>query len=532
MQVTGEVALSTGFYTMQGLETPRAQLTPWGLHGNLTLSTRSGWVIPLRLVWSSQNNRYRQPYNQVGGSARYKSWLTLHGGYRNLVFSPLTLAGHTFLGAGIELNPGLLRLGAVVGKFNRAINADYADPDRVATFRRTGYSVKVGVGNAQNYFDLILLRVADELTSIQTDSLTRTMPAENLVLGLSGRLQLHKKLYAEFDAAGSAYTRDIRMETVPTSGNPDARFRYLGALKNFFTARLSTQVYTALQTSLCYRTKRADLRLQYKRIEPDYKSMGAYYFQTDLESFTVAPTFRLFNKRLNLRSSIGGQHDNLFNQKKTRTDRLIGSVSASYSSPKDLTLDLTYSNYGITQRAGYRPLNDTARIAQNNRTVSGSVFKLWTGETVIQTVTGSATYQELQDLNPFTTDLNQNQNWNYAVSYAWQHLTANLDLTISYTYTRTNALYLSSAYYGPSVGVGKKGLKDNKLSLLLNVSYLKSREILAEFDQQGSVFSTALSIDYQLTPVHRLAINWSNALNQGSQTFHEQQGTVQYSMTF
>lgn len=527
VQLTGELALSTGFYAMRGLEADRAQTMPWGLSGYLSLTTRSGWTIPVRLIWSSQNNQYRQPYNQVGFSPRYKKWLVLHGGYRNVTFSPLTLAGHTFLGAGVELNPGLLRVGAVAGKFNRAINADYADPDRVATFGRTGYSAKLGIGNQQNYLDLILLRVADDIHSIQTDSLTRLAPAENLVLGLSGRLQLHKKLFVELDAAGSAYTRDSRSE--PLSAG---RLQHLGFLSGLFTPRQSTQFYTALQTSLSYRTSQADLRLQYKRIEPDYKSMGAYYFQTDLESFTVAPTLRLFKKRLNVRTSLGWQHDNLFNQKKARTDRLIGSVSASWSSASDLTLDLLYSNYGITQRAGYRPLNDTARLAQNNRTLSGSVFKFWTGETMMHTLSGSASYQELQDLNGFTADLNENQNWNYNLSYAWQHLTTNIDLNVSYGYTRTKALDLSSVYHGPSVGIGKKFLKDNKLSFMLNVSYLSSQDMILEFDQKGSILNTALTTDYQLTPVHRLSINWTNAFNRGAQSFHEQQGTVQYSMNF
>ncbi|HEY0109211.1 MAG TPA: hypothetical protein VGB67_06245, partial [Fibrella sp.] len=165
IQLAGEVTLSTGFYAMTGLEAPRAQAMPWSLSGNLTINTRSGWNVPVRLVWSSQNNQYRQPYNQLGASPRYKDWLTLHAGYRNIVFSPLTLAGHTFLGVGLELNPGLLRVGAIVGKFNRAIDASYADPDQVATFLRTGYSIKLGVGNQQNYLDLIVLRVADDLFS-------------------------------------------------------------------------------------------------------------------------------------------------------------------------------------------------------------------------------------------------------------------------------------------------------------------------------------------------------------------------------
>ena len=533
VQLTGELALSTGFYATRGLETPRAPVMPWDLNGNLTLSTRSGWTVPVQLVWSSQNNRYGQPYNQLGVSPRYKQWLILHGGYRNVVFSPLTLAGHTFLGVGVELNPGLLRVGAVVGKFNRAINAHHADPDRVVTFRRTGYSAKLGVGNERNYLDLILLRVADDMHSIRTDSLTTgPTPAENLVLGLSGRLQLPKKLFVELDAAGSAYTRDVRMEAVATSTSSNARLRYLGRLANGFTVRQSTQLCTALQASLSYRTKLADLKLKYKRVEPDYQSMGAYYFQTDIENFTVVPSLRLLKKRLNLRTSIGWQHNNLFNQKRTRTNRRIGSLSASYSSDKNLTLDLVFSNYGITQQAGYRPLNDTARLVQNNRTLSGSVFKVWTGETTLQTVTGSATYQALQDLNPFTADLNQNQNWNYTVSYAWQHLAANLDLNVSYGYTLSNALDRSSAFYGPSVSVGKKTLKGNKLSLLLTISYLKSRDVLAEFDQRGLVLNTGLNIDYQLTPVHRLSATGTNGLNRGNQTFRQQQGSVQYSVTF
>lgn len=178
--LTGELALSTGFYTTHGPETTRDQVTPWDLNGNLTLNTRSGWTVPVQLVGSSQNNRYSQPYNQVGVSPRYKHWLTLHGGYRNVVFSPLTLAGHTFLGAGVELNPGLLRVGAVVGQFNRAVDAQNTQPDRVATFRRTSYSAKVGVGNERNYLDLILLRVADDVHSLRTDSLTALLPPKIL----------------------------------------------------------------------------------------------------------------------------------------------------------------------------------------------------------------------------------------------------------------------------------------------------------------------------------------------------------------
>jgi hypothetical protein len=531
VRLTGELIGSTGFYALRGADQIRPHQNPWGVSGNLMLTSQSGWNIPVTLIWSSVKNRYRQPYNQVGASPRFRDWLVLHGGYRNVVFSPLTLAGHTFLGAGIELNPGLLRVGAVVGKFNRAVNANFADPDRVATFRRSGYSAKVGLGNQRSYLDLILLRVADDVQSIRADTLPQMAPAENVVLGLSGRFQFSKKLSVEIDAAGSAYTHDSRTDTVATLTSHDERFRYLGKLKNLFTARQSTQIYTAVQASLSYRGRWADLKLRYKRIEPNYKSMGAYYFQTDLESFTAAPALKLFSKRLQLRSSIGWQHDNLMNQKKTRTDRLIGSLSASYASKKDLTIDLSFSNYGITQRAGYRPINDTARVAQNNRSLSANVFKLWTGENTVHTLTGSATYQELQDLNPFTADMNRNQNQNYTLNYGFQHLIVNVDVNVGYGYTLTEGLDMSSAFYGPSLEVGHRMLK-NKVGIRLAVNYLKSIETLSDYNEQGSVVSTSLNLDYQLTPVHRLSVNATNVLSRGLQPFCEQQGTVQYSISF
>jgi hypothetical protein len=506
-------------------------MAPCELNGTITLTTSSGWTLPLCLLWSSQNNRYRQPYNQIGISPRYKNWLTLHAGYRNVMFSPLTLAGHTFLGAGAELNLGLVRVGLVVGKFNRAINADYADPDRVATFRRRGFSAKVGVGNQRSYLDLILLRVADDIHSIQTDSLTQPTPAENLVLGLSGRLQLRQKLSLELDMAKSAYTHDSRTMAVSKTDYPE-RLRYLAPFTKLLTVRQSTQVYTAIQAAFRYRSKWADLKLLYKRIEPSYKSMGAYYFQNDIEQVTVAPLLKLFKKRLNLRTSLGWQHDNLFNQKKFRTNRLIGSVSASYSSVSNLNLDLSYSTYGITQRSGYRPLTDTARLAQNNRTLSGSAFKIWMGQTLIHTLSGSASYQSLLDMNPFTTNRNASQNWYYSLNYAWQHLTAHLDLSVGYSYTRTTALDMNSIYSGPSVSLSKKIAKNEKLSLQLSVNYLKSQEQLTGFDQTGSLLSTMINIDYQLTPIHRLSANWSNQLNHGQQTVDMQQGSVQYAVNF
>lgn len=532
VRLTGELTLASGFYAVRDGETSRGRMTPRLLTGSLTLITRSGWTVPVQVMGSSQNDRSGQPYNQIGGSPRYQDWLMLHGGYRNVVFSPLTLAGHTFLGAGVELNPGLLRMGFVAGRFNRAIDAHADKPDQMAQFRRLGYSARLGLGNSRNYLDLILLRVADQPYSIRSDSLTRAAPAENAVLGLSGRLHVYKKLAVEFDAAGSAYNHDFRSEARPTATGQSGWKRYVNWLTNRFINRPSSRLTTALKASLSYRLPWADLKLQYRRIEPDYRCMGAYYFPGDREAVTVTPALRLLGKRLYVRTSVGWQRDNLLDQKKARTDRLIGSVNASYLSAKGLTIDLAYANHGLTQRAGYRPLSDTIRLAQNNRTLSVSAFKLWAGKSLMHTLTGSAAYQALRDKNAFTAPLNQYQNQDYSVSYAGQHRPAGLDLNVSYQYTRTSAPATQLVFGGPSVGLGKKLLKDDQLSLVLTVSYQRSREVLADFSQRGSARTTALNVDYRLTPVHRLSVNWTDGLNRGNQTYRQQHGSVQWSASF
>ncbi|MBC3784203.1 hypothetical protein [Spirosoma utsteinense] len=531
--LTGDIELTKSFSVMRVQEGTFVQSTPWYLTGNLVLATRGGWTIPIQGMWSSPINGYGQAYNAIGVSPRYRNWLTLHGGYRNLEFSPFTLAGYTVRGAGFELNPGLLRVGLMVGRFSKAVEPSATDPDRPATFRRMGYCARIGVGTDRTYLDVILLNAADDASSILPDSTGYLTPAQNVVLGLSGRIRANKKLTVELDAAGSSYTSDTHAEPQPTAP-VDRRSKYVNYLNGYrhlMPVNSSTSIRTALQASLNYRLKWADLRLRYTRVEPGYQSMGVNYLQTDIERVTVAPTVRLFKNRLQFRSSVGWQHDNLTAQKRTRTDRLIGSVSTSYTSDDNLTLDLSVSNYGLTQQAGYRPLNDTTRIAQNNRTLSGSVFKSWTGQGQLHTLNGSVMYQALQDLNPFTADNNHRQNWTYTVSYTRQNPATGLDLNFGYTYTLSQATAMSFLFHGPTVSIEKK-LFTNKLRAFILGSYLKNNQILAGERQQGFTIDYTLTFDYQLTPVHRLSISGTTGINRGAQSYRQQQGIVQYTVSF
>ncbi|HLL95708.1 MAG TPA: hypothetical protein VK404_12060 [Spirosoma sp.] len=119
--LNGGLSVRTIFYSAKGIEA-RRQPFSYVVTGAPVLSLY-GWSVPVSFVFSEQERSFRQPFNQFGMSPTYK-WVTLHAGYRNLSFSPYTLAGHTILGGGVELTPGIFRFGFVYGRLNRATAVD------------------------------------------------------------------------------------------------------------------------------------------------------------------------------------------------------------------------------------------------------------------------------------------------------------------------------------------------------------------------------------------------------------------------
>ncbi len=533
VRVSGGLNAYAGFYTASGIA-GRNQPAPFGLSGSVTVSLPGGIALPFSAVVGNQGNSFRQPFNQVGVSPTYR-WATVHAGYRNVSFSPFTLAGHTFLGGGVELNPGNLRLGAVYGRFNKAIASNLADPAVLPAYQRTGYAIKVGYGKAGNYVDLVMLRAHDDSASIGDVPPTAgqtVQPAENLVVGATSRLLIIKHITVEVDAAVSAYTRDVRSTVVAGEGS-SAVVRLFGKL---FTPRLSTQLTQATQVAVGYRVKNAGVKLQYKRIDPNFQTMGAYYFQSDIESYAIAPSLSLLEGKLRLSGSYGVQYDNLANNKSARTGRSIGSLVVSYNPATKFGIDLQLSNYGISQQAGVRPLIDTLRLAQNNFSATINTRYTIQNEKVLHLFTLSATRQQLSDLNQRTAAFTNNTNTNLNLGYFYQPITSGLGANLLVSYTAANlAQGQQTQFYGPTLGLTKSFLT-NKLSTSVNASYLINKQSLTAGETlNGQLINASASVGYQVAKRQNLTLQlaYLNA-NTGvvEQRYNELRGTFGYGITF
>lgn len=527
VRVTGSLSAYAGVYAASGIEA-RNQPSPLGLNGAVTVSLPGGISLPFSATLGNQGSAFRQPFNQFGISPTYQ-WITVHAGYRNVSFSPFTLAGHTFLGGGVELNPGKFRLGAVYGRFNKAIESDLADPNVLPAFRRTGYALKLGYGTASNYVDVNVLKAADDSASIRplsTGATAQTVkPAENVVVGVTSRLLIVKHVTVEFDLAASAYTRDVR------SGEVDLEETALvKGFRRLLTPRLSSQLNTAAQLALGYRGKIFGVKLQYKRIDADFQTMGAYYFQSDLESYTLAPSLNLLGGKLRLQGSFGLQQDNLSKTKAARTGRRIGSLTASYN-PGKFGIDLQFSNYGISQQAGLRPVIDTLKLAQNNLSLTLNTRYSVQNERVSHLFTLTGTRQQLSDLNSRTAAFTNNTNSFVNLGYFYQSLLSGLGANALLTYTQT-ALPQGQTlrFYGPTLGLTASTL-ERKLSAALNASYLLNQQA----DVNGKVLNGSLSLGYQLTPKQGLNLQGAylnSDTGQAEQRFNEWRGTLGYTINF
>ncbi|MEP6795280.1 MAG: hypothetical protein ABJB16_13200, partial [Saprospiraceae bacterium] len=111
--------------------------------------------------------------------------------------------------------------------------------------------------------------------------------------------------------------------------------------------------------------------------DPDFKSMGIYYLQTDVSQWTIAPHVTLLGKKLRLRGSVGIQNNNLYNTRLATNKRIITSANAQWNQSRFFQIGAYYTNFGLTQTPGLRAITDSTRVSQINGSYGISPSFFW-----------------------------------------------------------------------------------------------------------------------------------------------------------
>ena len=392
IRITGDIGLSMGTYSVTGIDQRRDPFT-YLFTGNLNFRILNKVDVPLGVMLSQQETRFLQPNNIYGISPKYKN-LTGHFGYRSMNFSRYTLNNHLFLGAGadyeVPTSTGpVISVSAMYGRLRRAVSgAEAIANDGQISYRRRGWGVRLGAAernNRSNYLSFSLFRGFDDPTSISTPLLGEITPLDNLALSIGGQYRLFKKLILNAEYGASALTPDRRAEGV--RGDFDIPIIYRPFAGNFFSVRSGTDFNNALSGSATYSLGSARVGIRYERIDPNYRTLGNYFFQNDRENATLHGAWTGPKRRVSFSGSIGRQRNNLDTDRDTRTRRTIGSLVYSHALTDRINWSLNFSNYASTIRTERELLTDSLNFYQINTNLGGSVNYL-----IVPGATGSSIY--------------------------------------------------------------------------------------------------------------------------------------------
>ncbi len=533
-KVNGGVSLNQIFYKANGIANRRNPYS-YFLTGNLNMSLY-GWSVPLSFSGSNQNRTFQQPFNQFSIRPKYK-WIQAYAGYSTMSFSPYTLNGHIFRGGGVELTPGKFHLSAMYGSLQRAVEQDTIRKT-VPAFQRNGFGLKTGYRNGNDYLEGSLFHGKDDINSLKKipsdDSL---LPEENMVLGISLGRSFLEKFSVQGVLATSALTRDVRAEKRDDSNV----FSKSGSL---FTSRLSTSYYKAMKGGFSYRGTNYTVGAGYERIDPGYRTHGAYYFNSDLENYTINASTTLLEGKLNLSANAGRQHDNLDNSKVSTMRRFVGSMNMAYSPTTALSMSMSYSNFqsftnvrsqfvNINQLTPYDNL-DTLKFTQITQSVNmGTNYNLAGDANRKQFISANLSIQNAAEHQSQVTQNSGSRFYNLNTSYSLSFLPSSVTMSFSYNVNQNKNLASDLVTHGPSVAVNKS-LMQRKLKLTLSSAVNNS---VSEGKLMNRIINVRAGTTYSVAKKHNLnfglvMVNRNSKMTTGPKSFTEFTGTLMYGYSF
>lgn len=505
-KISGGVSANSVFYS-SNVYNGRAPFT-YFLNGNLNLGLYK-WSMPISYSLTNQGSQlgYQVPFkfNRVSIAPKYK-WIKAYIGDANMTFSPYTFNGLLFTGAGLELTPNMpLKVALMTGRLNKAIEDD-GNPNTIPAYRRMGYGAHLKWEKERYKVGLIGFYAKDDEVSLSAAPDAKgVLPQENLVLSMTGSFMIDKNLEVFGEYANTALVNDLRA----TSNGAEKK----GLAARFLSPNSSMESYSAYNGGVNLKLKKGMVGVKYERIDPGYKTLGAYYFNNDLENITLNTSFTLLKDRLALSANIGRQRDNLDNQKFKQTSRWVGAVNANFKASDKLMVTASYSNFTMftnKQLNQFNTINNNPLLIQQPKdSIDYKQISQNTNINVNYIISSSK--EKVQNIN-INYSLNEmvnrengivrrggisrfhNANVNYSLGFPEKKI----NIAASVNFTHMFAASQVSTIWGPALTVTKAFLKEDKLKTSFGTSYNHSGSSTANIN----VMNFRLGANYMLWKKH------------------------------
>lgn len=305
---------------------------------------------------------------------------------------------------------------------------------------------------------------------------------------------------------------------------------------------MSSAVYHAFKVQLSYVGETNRFGVGYERIDPNYRTLGAYYFTNDIENITVNAYQSFWENKMSVSLSVGYEHDDLKKSKASASSRVVasGNVTASFS--ERVNANLSYTNFQTytNVRSNFELINqennldrlDTLNFVQLSQSANLNMNIITKkDEAQLHNLNINLSYQDAANkqggvYHPGSVT----EMINAGTSYSWTFLKSGLSLNGALNFNNSKILNGNTITWGPTVGISSR-LFNKKVNLGSSLSYNTGS---LEGIKQNEVFMCRVNSSY--SPIQRhsitLAYNfqWRSVLNRP--TTNNSLASIGYSCSF
>jgi hypothetical protein len=509
------------------------------LTGNVSVSMFN-INIPLSFNYTNSGFSYRYSLprlpNRLSIHPKYK-WATAHIGNVGMSFSPYTLNGVLFSGTGVDLAPkGNWKFSAMYGRLQKPIPYTPGGGNALTAYKRMGYGAKMGY-DTRNYKAILSIFNAKDIynsLAIKPDS-AQVFPQQNTSISLEGSMPIIPGLQLKAEMGMSVLTRDIRAPQYADTANTNVLIKLFGN-------RSSTNIFKAVKADLNYTIGSSMMGIGFEKVDPGYSTLGAYYFNNDLQNITVQFAQSLFKGKVNFSGNVGWQKDDLKQKKSGGSSRTLMAANINYNASPRFTTTASYSNFQtvtnvkpqfelINQLTPFNNLDtlDFRQLSQNANINANIIVKQ--DKERPQNLNLNFSFQDSYDMQGgIIKPANASRFYNFAGAYSRINNKKASSLSGAFNLTLNYIGLQKILTAGPTMAFNKQ-LWDKKVKTGFSASY---NTTISSTVAKTDVFIARINAGYVYKKKHNISLNIAamNRLTVGKGKVYDYTGTVAYSYNF
>jgi len=513
IKLSGGITANHTYYNAWGTDNRR---TPFAYiyTGNLNTSLFGKINMPISFGFTNQRANFSspfanglpkiQPFNRLSFKPKYKG-STFYIGTAALNFSQHTLAGFRFQGFGYEYRSDKSPIygSFMYGRLLKAITIDstFISPQNRPAYKRIGIGGKLGYKQKQDFIELIYFQADDKVNSLPYRlDILNIFPESNVAISINFQKVLFEKIFINTELARSKILSE------------DKNLAFFSKIGQTIGKR-SIINKQALKSSLKYKSKQSEIGFEYSRIDPKYKTFGAYFFNADLETFALKTAHQFSEGKWTVSADVGYQHGNLDQSNPQSLNRWVWGFDGNFVPNEKLNMSLNYSTFSnfsnfqnnfqyLTVLEPYQQL-DTLNYRQINNNISGAMmYQLPSQSDYKKTISLNAIYQSGNDQQGNINSSNDLNNLNLNYGIANESTKMAYSMGVNFVQNQTN---LSKDFmFGPLFSYNR-GLSKNKIQLSSMISYTYSNNTILENRNQASksIFLGRIGLQTTLFKLHK-----------------------------